>query len=254
MTVLSVDEMRCPRCGEISGTPDICSECGSSMVPSVPVATVLPATVTADIPSTPNAPPADTVERVCPECGEPRAGLHDRYCGTCRYDYISKTPFSAPVPQAAPVSQAAGSVSAADVPVTPVQAPHVPLVPVSGSMPTRLLRWEITVVSDPGLCAPGDDRPSDLRERRFPVDFDENMIGREGRGGNPEITVSDPGISRRHARVDRKSDGTLFLTDMGSTNGTRLNGTEIDPHIAYPLSDGDEITVGVFTRMTVRGR
>jgi pSer/pThr/pTyr-binding forkhead associated (FHA) protein len=69
---------------------------------------------------------------------------------------------------------------------------------------------------------------------------DELAIGREssteGRLGD------DPELSRRHARVRRGADGAFELEDVGSTNGTFLNGRRLDgPH---PLSTGDTIGVG----------
>ena len=55
-----------------------------------------------------------------------------------------------------------------------------------------------------------------------------------------EVMISDKGASRRHAQIRRK-DGTHTLTDLGSTNGTRLNGQTIQ---SRELADGDRITIG----------
>jgi hypothetical protein len=61
-----------------------------------------------------------------------------------------------------------------------------------------------------------------------------------GRMPDCEITLADPNISRRHAEV--RPFGTGFLVvDLGSTNGTRVNGTTVSEH---QLVDGDVITVG----------
>ena len=43
-----------------------------------------------------------------------------------------------------------------------------------------------------------------------------------------------------------------MLLDVGSTNGTRLNGVDVLPGVRTPLRDGDEITVGCWTRITIR--
>jgi hypothetical protein len=63
-------------------------------------------------------------------------------------------------------------------------------------------------------------------------------------GRLPECTVvlSDPNVSRRHAEVVRleRGDGVV-VRDLGSTNGTRVNGV---PVREQQLADGDEITVG----------
>jgi pSer/pThr/pTyr-binding forkhead associated (FHA) protein len=52
----------------------------------------------------------------------------------------------------------------------------------------------------------------------------------------------DFGISRLHATI---TVGDLItLTDMGSINGTHLNGREIQPHSSHPLVHGDVLTLG----------
>ena len=64
-----------------------------------------------------------------------------------------------------------------------------------------------------------------------------------GRLPDCEITVADPNVSRRHAEI-RVEDGRAQVADLGSTNGTKVNGAPISTH---PLSDGDTITVGLTT-------
>jgi FhaA, N-terminal domain/FHA domain len=61
-----------------------------------------------------------------------------------------------------------------------------------------------------------------------------------GRLAECEIVVRDPGASRRHAQI-REQDGTWTLTDLGSTNGTQLNGEVVQQR---GLDDGDRITIG----------
>ena len=46
-----------------------------------------------------------------------------------------------------------------------------------------------------------------------------------GRDGN--IKINAPGVSRKHARLTRKSDGSFVLEDLSSTNGTYVNGQQI---------------------------
>jgi serine/threonine protein kinase/predicted component of type VI protein secretion system len=74
----------------------------------------------------------------------------------------------------------------------------------------------------------------------------EFLIGRqapaEGKLGN------DIEISRRHARLTREADGRFLIEDLGSTNGTFVNGTRVSAAVA--LSPGDEIEVGD-TKLTV---
>ena len=61
-----------------------------------------------------------------------------------------------------------------------------------------------------------------------------------GRLGESDVVVNDPGVSRQHAEVRRDDDG-FAISDLGSTNGTNVNGKAIGEH---RLSDGDRITVG----------
>jgi hypothetical protein len=64
-------------------------------------------------------------------------------------------------------------------------------------------------------------------------------------GRLPECTIvlNDPNVSRRHAEFRRTTDGVV-VTDLGSTNGTRVNGV---PVREQQLVSGDEITVGSTT-------
>jgi hypothetical protein len=57
------------------------------------------------------------------------------------------------------------------------------------------------------------------------------------------IVLSDPNVSRRHAEIRRSGD-LVVLSDLGSTNGTRVNGAPIREQ---NLAHGDEITVGSTT-------
>jgi Protein of unknown function (DUF3662)/FHA domain len=61
-----------------------------------------------------------------------------------------------------------------------------------------------------------------------------------GRLPECDIVVDDVGASRQHAEVRRTDDG-FVLADLGSTNGTLVNGTPIREHL---LEDGDRITIG----------
>lgn len=61
-----------------------------------------------------------------------------------------------------------------------------------------------------------------------------------GRLPECDVVVDDVGASRQHAEVRRTEDG-FVLSDLGSTNGTLVNGTPIREHL---LEDGDRITIG----------
>lgn len=61
-----------------------------------------------------------------------------------------------------------------------------------------------------------------------------------GRQADNDLVVPDPGVSRHHAEVT--DEGSHYvIRDLGSTNGTHVNGDRISEH---RLFDGDRITVG----------
>ncbi|MFW5920363.1 MAG: GGDEF domain-containing protein [Polyangiales bacterium] len=63
-----------------------------------------------------------------------------------------------------------------------------------------------------------------------------------GRGAEVSARIEDRGLSRRHAHVFRK-DERFFLTDLGSTNGTFVNGRQIG-HQPHELEEGDRVQMG----------
>jgi len=65
-------------------------------------------------------------------------------------------------------------------------------------------------------------------------------IGREA--PHPGRLGDDPELSRRHARIMRAASGELVIEDLGSTNGTRVNGLRVQG--ATALRPGDRIEVG----------
>lgn len=72
-----------------------------------------------------------------------------------------------------------------------------------------------------------------------------------GRDAAADITFDDPGISRRHAEIRVTHDGprlVISLRDLGSTNGTYVNGERIT---SAQVSAGDRITLGRVS-LTVR--
>lgn len=74
--------------------------------------------------------------------------------------------------------------------------------------------------------------------RRFELPDQPTLIGRESRA----LPLTDQTTSRRHAELRPNEDGEWILRDLGSSNGTWVNGTRIDrPHV---LKIGDQIRVG----------
>lgn len=62
-----------------------------------------------------------------------------------------------------------------------------------------------------------------------------------GRSRECEIVIEDPNVSRRHAEL-RPRGGGWVVSDLGSTNGTRINGRPV--HAPEVVRPGDEIEVG----------
>lgn len=64
-----------------------------------------------------------------------------------------------------------------------------------------------------------------------------------GRVPESVITLEDPNVSRNHAEI-RPQGGAFVLADLGSTNGTKINGVKVSERV---LQDGDEMTFGATT-------
>jgi hypothetical protein len=76
--------------------------------------------------------------------------------------------------------------------------------------------------------------------RRIPVADRPVVIGRLS---SCDISLGDPQVSRRHAEVRRDAEG-FRVFDLGSTNGTAVNGAPVRER---RLSDGDELRIGSAT-------
>jgi hypothetical protein len=76
-----------------------------------------------------------------------------------------------------------------------------------------------------------------------------------GRGEQADLQFypgQESSVSRVHARITRDGSGTYRLTDLGSSNGSRIGARPLTPNQAYPLQNSDEITLGDMTRRGVR--
>jgi signal transduction histidine kinase len=80
---------------------------------------------------------------------------------------------------------------------------------------------------------------------RFGIE-DEVVIGRDESAG---IQLDDPNMSRTHARVRRDSSGAFTIEDLGSRDGTFVNGVEVT---SARLEFGDRVTVGERTLLFTR--
>ena len=104
---------------------------------------------------------------------------------------------------------------------------------------TMILRLEVESANMPILVYPKE----------------ETSLGRRDPAGGtmPDVDLTSYaayrlGVSRRHALLKLK-DEQLNLVDLGSSNGTMLNGVKLAPHQPRALRDGDTITLG---KMTLR--
>jgi hypothetical protein len=80
----------------------------------------------------------------------------------------------------------------------------------------------------------------------------EFTLGRvaEGQPILPDVDLSPyegyaQGVSRLHAAL-KTNNNRVFITDLGSSNGTRVNGQKIMPNVDYPLNHGDVVALGKF--------
>ena len=220
---------KCPN-GHESEWNDYCSACGAPMPGGG--AAAAPAAVAPDARAAPDGalPPTTAVE-VCPSCGVPRdAGVP--FCESCGHDFASPTP--SPAAAAAPAG------------------------PVDNIAVIRADRTYYDALS----AASGLDFPDPLPSPLVvPLDGDEITIGRhsQSRGVAPQIDLSgeyeDVAVSHTHA-VLRRSPIGWTVTDLGSTNGTRVDLTKgpITPGSPVALASGATLYVGAWTRITLESR
>jgi pSer/pThr/pTyr-binding forkhead associated (FHA) protein len=65
-----------------------------------------------------------------------------------------------------------------------------------------------------------------------------------GRVPDNVLQIEDISVSSRHAELTLGDDGDYILRDIGSTNGTELNGKPIAPDEDHKLQDGDKLVFG----------
>lgn len=260
--------VRCPA-GHESTETDYCSVCGLAIQPSAPVSTGVSA------PSAAGGSSAGAA--VCPVCGEPRTDPTARFCEVCRYDFVKGEPGPAPGAAGDPVTIAPPPLDPmpSAPPRDPTPPPPAPIVPdpplvVAAPVPpldpdpvavapaTPTAYWEARIGVDASLDTDPDPSlpaPTDEPEYLFPLDRDETLIGRrdDRQQIHPDIPLRDPGVSRRHAKLLHGADGALSVLDLDSTNGTSVNGDALPPGLRRVLKSGDAITLGRWTRITIRG-
>jgi hypothetical protein len=234
----------CPK-GDQSDDREYCSVCGIK------------------IDGAPTAVAADPGVERCPSCGiERKNGA--RFCETCRYDFRSPTAIAPATPAAmtatlTPVTNSPNAATGEVAVVTAAPDADVATTPPPPRVTVAPRYWEAIIEVDPLLDVepdPDTPCPADTPQRTFPLDLAENLVGRRStsRGILPTIALSDPGVSHRHLMVYRNPDATLMVSDLGSTNGTFLNGSSdrLEAGVKTPVGDGDQVELGRWTRMTFR--
>ena len=132
----------------------------------------------------------------------------------------------------------------------------------------RRRRDAVRVAQD--RAATAEQEAADARRRTAPAPFDCVLTGSDGSGvalalnlrrdalGTPggvvigrdpvesSHVVVDSSVSRTHARVYARGEA-LHVEDLGSTNGTFLNGRRLAGNQAVRMRDGDELVLGALT-------
>jgi LysM repeat protein len=110
-------------------------------------------------------------------------------------------------------------------------------VPQTAEPPTSITATVSLYIMDSGQILPLESRT-------------EFTLGRsaEGQPILPDIDLApyrgyEYGVSRLHASITLGGQ-QILATDLGSANGTRLNGQKIPPHKPYPVNHGDILTLG----------
>ncbi len=91
-------------------------------------------------------------------------------------------------------------------------------------------------------------REGELAGQSWTVTKDSYSIGR---GGECDLTLPERQVSRLHVNI-LQDNGRYLLQDLGSKNGTHLNGKKVESEIV-PLQDGDEIQIALAVKIVFVG-
>ena len=139
---------------------------------------------------------------------------------------------------AAPAASAASSGPIADLALAPEPALS-PLV-----IPSVVQAEPVGVVIDPAATQATPAAPARATGRLLLPSGERVVVGTDvvsiGRLPECTVTLTDPNVSRRHAEV--RPGAQITVVDLGSTNGTKVNGLRITGE--RPLIDGDIVSMG----------
>jgi hypothetical protein len=117
-------------------------------------------------------------------------------------------------------------------------------------------RIRATIHSAPELCPDPKARsafPAEgIEDSCFELAWGSCVLGRDSPSGNgqPDIVIRDPGASKAHVRIEVGTDG-CFATDLGSSNGTTLDGKGIEPKKPFRLGPGSVLRIGMWTMVAI---
>jgi len=155
-------------------------------------------------------------------------------CTNCRNRELEGELYCSECGARLPIGQPAPTSTAAFVQTRGMREAYVPS-PSTGA--DRLGPGQIT------LLVEGTPQPVLLEGRP------EYILGREGSEQvTPDLNLNpygarEKGVSRVHAAL-RRDRSQVLLIDLGSTNGTRLNGKTLAAHQPIRVENGDEIRLG----------
>lgn len=241
----------CPK-GHESTESDYCSECGAKIngasngaIAEIPVVSTKSAIAQAVV--------------NCPDCTAPHDPGSGDFCEICGYNFVTGAHGELPILG----TQDTGTQGQQNPQTLSANLSASPPLPLSNSSSSQspvpqktAAAFEVVATIDPSLGEEGSPPPpTNQAPIPFRLDKESHLIGRhnERRGIYPDIALDfDDAVSHRHALLNRQSDGTFVVRDIGSTNGTKLNGVELAAMVDTPLQDGDELTLGHWTRLTIK--
>jgi ABC transport system ATP-binding/permease protein len=155
-------------------------------------------------------------------------------------DLEPPTDVAPPPAGSAPPASPAASPPAAPPPAAPaVPPPAWPAASPPAPQPARL-----AAVSPYPPAQPGRPSGSSIFRQPSAVMRLPSRVLRIGRATDNEVVVSDLGVSRYHAELRRSSRGGFEIVDLGSHNGTYVNGQRVS---SAPVTEADIIGIGPAT-------
>ena len=215
--IMGAMNTKCPN-GHASDSADFCSECGIEM----------PALASA-------ASNASAIGEGCPRCTTERDDPDSPFCGVCGYNFTTRQGGDQVLPASPRTAPSSVSPTASSAPTASVQSPLGP-------------RMDVLVTVNHKEVAASSGQLTQI----FSIFDDEGLIGRKSSSIAQTVPIEDEAVSKRHALILRQPDGRYIIRDLGSTNGTKLNGEELKSGVEYELKEGDVIGIGEFTTIKVQ--